>query len=114
MRAARLQAAKAFIVQQIGCNDLSPRTVAAHLGVTPRYVHMLFEQEGTSFTQWVIKQRLVRSSKMLLDPRMAERSISEIAFAAGFGDLSHFNRTFRRHFGKTPSDARRAAFAISQ
>jgi AraC-like DNA-binding protein len=111
MRASRLRAAKAFIAQQIGRNDLSPRTVAAHLGVTPRYVHMLFEREGTPFTQWVINQRLVRSCAMLQDPRMAKRSISAIAFAAGFSDLSHFNRTFRRHFGKTPSDARRAAFA---
>ena len=114
MRAARLQAAKAFIVQQIGRHDLSPQIVAAHLGVTPRYVHMLFEREGASFTQWVITQRLVRSCEMLLDPRSAERSISAVAYAAGFGDLSHFNRTFRRHFGKTPSDARRAAFAIGE
>jgi AraC-like DNA-binding protein len=37
---------------------------------------------------------------------MKERTISAIAFAAGFGDLSHFNRAFRRHFGKTPSDTR--------
>jgi AraC-like DNA-binding protein len=44
---------------------------------------------------------------MLLDPRMVERTISDIAFAAGFGDLSHFNRAFRQHFGKTPTDVRR-------
>ena len=37
---------------------------------------------------------------------MKERTISAIAFATGFRDLSHFNRTFRQHFGMTPSDTR--------
>jgi AraC-like DNA-binding protein len=35
------------------------------------------------------------------------QSISAIAFAAGFSDLSHFNRAFRQHFGETPTEARR-------
>jgi hypothetical protein len=42
MRAARLQAAKAFITRNIRRADLSAKTVAVHLGVTPRYVHLLF------------------------------------------------------------------------
>jgi len=43
MRAARLQAAKAFITRNIRRADLSAKkTVALHLGVTPRYVHLLF------------------------------------------------------------------------
>jgi AraC-like DNA-binding protein len=59
------------------------------------------------FTKFVVEQRLARSHQMLLDPRMVERTISAIAFAAGFSDLSHFNRAFRQHFGKTPTDTRR-------
>jgi AraC-like DNA-binding protein len=107
MRAARLRAAKAFIMRHIGRQDLSARTVAAHLNITPRYVHVLFEAEGSSVTRFIVALRLARSHHMLVDPRMTQRTISAIAFAAGFSDLSHFNRTFRRHFGKTPSDARR-------
>jgi AraC-like DNA-binding protein len=108
MRAARLHAAKAFIAQNIERQDLSASRVAAHFGITPRYLHMLFETDGLSFTKFVVERRLARACQMLLDPQMAERTISTIAFAAGFGDLSHFNRAFRRHFGKTPTDARRA------
>ncbi len=108
MRAARLRAAKAFIAQNIERQDLSPSRVAAHFGITPRYLHMLFETDGLSFTKFVVERRLTRSYQMLLDPRMAERTISTIAFAAGFSDLSHFNRAFRQHFGKTPTGARRA------
>jgi AraC-like DNA-binding protein len=32
-----------------------------------------------------------------------------VAYEAGFGDLSYFNRTFRRRYGATPSDVREAA-----
>jgi AraC-like DNA-binding protein len=43
---------------------------------------------------------------MLTDPRLAERTITDIASEAGFGDLSYFNRAFRRLYGETPSDTR--------
>jgi AraC-like DNA-binding protein len=43
---------------------------------------------------------------MLADPRHADRAISTIVYDAGFGDLSTFNREFRRRFGATPSDVR--------
>jgi AraC-like DNA-binding protein len=46
---------------------------------------------------------------MLGDPRFVGRTISAIAFDAGFGDLSYFNRVFRRRYGLTPSDARAKA-----
>jgi transcriptional regulator GlxA family with amidase domain len=37
------------------------------------------------------------------------RSFQNIAFAFGFGDVSHFNRVFRQRFGDTPSGVRAAA-----
>ena len=46
---------------------------------------------------------------MLRDPRYAAWTISAVAYSVGFGDLSYFNRTFRRRFGATPSDIRAAA-----
>jgi AraC-like DNA-binding protein len=67
---------------------------------------MLFESEGSSFTDFVLDQRLYRAHRMIADPRQADRMISAIAFASGFGDLSYFNRTFRRRFGMTPSELR--------
>lgn len=108
MRAARLQAAKAFVTRNIRRAELSARTVAIHLGVTPRYVHLLFETEGLSFNKFVVEKRLVRAYEMLFDSQRSDRTIAVLAFTAGFSDLSHFNRAFRRRFGMTPYEARHA------
>jgi len=113
VRAARLRAAKALVTQHLARHDLSAATVAAHLGVTARYVHMLFATEAASFSEFVLAQRLVRAHQMLTDLRCIGRPISAIAFEAGFSDLSHFNRTFRRRFGSTPSDVRRGRGALA-
>lgn len=106
LRAARLRAIKADIVQNLGDGDLSAVALALHQGVTPRYIHKLFESEGTTFSKFVLGLRLARVQRVLTDPRHADLTIGAIAYDAGFGDLSTFNRAFRRHFGATPSDVR--------
>ena len=106
MRAARLQAIKSDIAANLEDDALALPAVAARHGVTPRYVHRLFEGEGVTYTQFVLRQRLERAYRMLRDTRMAGRSISAIAYDVGFGDLSYFNRAFRRRYGATPSDIR--------
>jgi AraC-like DNA-binding protein len=107
LRAARLSAIKSDIMGQLDNEGLCVADAAVRRGVTPRYVQMLFEFEGTTLTQYALEQRLARALRMLADPRNQGRTISAIAFEVGFGNLSYFNRTFRRHFGMTPSDARR-------
>lgn len=110
--AARLQAIKTDIRSGLGDHNLSPATIAARHGVTPRYVHKLFERDGTSFSEFVLARRIERALEMLKDPHFAHHTISTIAFDCGFSDLSYFNRTFRRAYGATPSDIRAAAFRI--
>jgi AraC-like DNA-binding protein len=46
---------------------------------------------------------------MLIDRRYAHLNIAQIADESGFGDVSYFNRAFRRQFGAKPSDFREAA-----
>ena len=43
---------------------------------------------------------------MLSDRRNDGMRIGDIAYASGFSDISHFNRSFRRRFGLTPTAAR--------
>jgi AraC-like DNA-binding protein len=107
LRAARLNAVKADIAANLTARDLSVTGVALRQRVTPRYIQMLFEGEGTTFSQFVLGERLAHARCMLLDPRCAHQSIGAIAYASGFGDLSHFNHAFRRRYGATPSEVRR-------
>jgi len=109
LRVARMSAMKVDITEKLASPNLSVEEVAKRQGVSSRYVQMLFEQEGTTFSQYVISQRLLRAHRMLTDPRFADRSITSLAFDAGFGDLSYFNRAFRRCYGGTPSEIRAAA-----
>jgi AraC-like DNA-binding protein len=107
--AVRLQAIKADIIENACSRDLSIVAVARRHQVTPRYVRKLFEAEGVTFSEFVLNQRLGRAQSMLTDPRRSEETISAIAFACGFGDLSYFNRVFRRQTGGTPTAVREAA-----
>jgi AraC-like DNA-binding protein len=107
LRAARLGAIKSDIVDRLDSEGLSVTDVAERRGLTPRYVQLLFESEGTTFTDYVLAQRLARAYRMLAEPGLRHRTISAIAFDVGFGNLSYFNRAFRRHFGMTPTEARR-------
>jgi AraC-like DNA-binding protein len=108
VRAARLNAIKAYICENLAMHDLSVQSVAAHHGLSPRYIHMLFDGEGTTFSTFMREQRLLHARNMLRSPRYGGQAISSIAFAAGFGDLSHFNRSFRRRFGASPTEIRLA------
>jgi AraC-like DNA-binding protein len=107
--AARLRAIKADIVENVCSRELTIVSIAGRHQVTPRYVRKLFEGEGVTFSEFVLAQRLSRARRMLADVRHDADTISAIAFACGFGDLSYFNRVFRRQYGATPTAVREAA-----
>jgi AraC-like DNA-binding protein len=105
LRAARLQAIKADILKRLA-SKISIADAAKRACVTTRYVQLLFESEGTTFSEYVLDRRLARAYRRLADQRFGHRLISDIAFDCGFGDLSYFHRAFRRRYGCTPGDIR--------
>lgn len=111
LRAVRATAIRHSIAMRLQDPFLSLASLASEFGISERYVQLLFEDMGTNFTQYLLEQRLQLAHRMLHNPAMDGWRISEIAFGAGFGDLSHFNHTFRRRFGDTPSAVREAARA---
>ncbi|HEV7490381.1 MAG TPA: AraC family transcriptional regulator, partial [Rhodanobacteraceae bacterium] len=68
------------------------RLFSGVLGVTPH--------------QYLVRSRLRRAARLLADDT---RSISDVAFDVGFGDLSNFVRTFHRAAGVSPRRFRQAA-----
>jgi AraC-like DNA-binding protein len=106
LKAARMTAVKAHIARHLTRGDLSVGAVALGQQLTPRYIQRLFEDEGTTFSSHVLAERLTLAHRLLGDPATTQQTVSTIAYACGFGDLSHFNHAFRRRYGATPSDVR--------
>ncbi|WP_199560067.1 AraC family transcriptional regulator [Sphingomonas psychrotolerans] len=106
LRVARLQA----ILNQIRSNyrnpALSAPLVGLQLGLSQRYVQDLLRATGIGFSERILELRLQDAKSMLSDPRFNDRRIGDIAFEVGFGDISYFNRSFKRRFGCSPTAAR--------
>ena len=108
-RAARLTAIKNDILERIGSLRFSIADIAQTQQISESYVRQLFAETGTTFTDFVLAERLARAYRMLTSPLYRNRDIGAIAYDVGFGDVSHFNRSFRRRYEATPSEIRQAA-----
>jgi AraC-like DNA-binding protein len=105
---ARLDLMRADVMANLSRGDLTIYSVARSAGLSPRNAQRMFERTGTTFTEFLLEQRLLLVRGLLLDPLNRWRKISDLAHSAGFPDVSYFNRMFRRRFGATPSDMRGA------
>lgn len=101
--AARLNLLKADIVKHLDSTDLTLETAAKANGLSERQVQRMFAAAGTTFSEFVIEQRLLMARRLLLHESARRRKISDIAFTVGFNDLSYFHRSFKKRFGVTPS-----------
>jgi AraC-like DNA-binding protein len=101
---------KSYIASHLSDPDLSITRLARVTGCTKRYLHMIFEPEDVSISDYIRKLRLDRCRQDLLNPACAQRSITDIAYSWGFNNSNHFSRCFRDEFGRAPRDSR-AEFA---
>jgi AraC-like DNA-binding protein len=105
-RAALVQTLSAHIRRNARRKALTLESVSSQFGVSPRTIQRALAERGVTFTDMIHESRLSEAYRMLTNRRFDKMPIGDIALAAGFGDISYFNRLFRRHFGKTPNDAR--------
>jgi len=104
---ARLVAITRFINARVSDPELRPAEIAAHFGISPRYLHKLFSASGETVRDYIIQRRLELCRAALSDASLAHISISEIAIDGGFESFSHFSRRFRQAFGMSPRDYRK-------
>jgi AraC-like DNA-binding protein len=84
---------------------LSLREAATKVSLSPCHFCRVFKQQtGMTLTQYQTRRRLELAKRLLLEPH---RRVSEVAYAAGFESIPHFNRVFRRYAGCSPSQYRR-------
>jgi AraC-like DNA-binding protein len=100
---------RAYIEDNLAHPDLTPAMIARRHRISRRQLFRLFNENGGTVAAFIRGRRLARCKASLADERQAERSVSEIALAYGFNDASTFGRAFRKAFGATPRDYRRAA-----
>lgn len=87
--------------------DLSADKLAAHFGISRRYLYAVLARMDVSLGEWVRTERLNRAARELADPANALTPVATIARRSGFGEHSSFSRAFRQRYGCTPSEWRR-------
>jgi AraC-like DNA-binding protein len=98
---------RALIDQRLGDPDLTPGLIADAHHISVRYLHKLFETEGTTVAGWIRARRLERCRRDLLDPALQARPVHAIAGCWGLVDAQHFSRAFRAAYGMPPAEYRR-------
>jgi AraC family transcriptional regulator, positive regulator of tynA and feaB len=97
-----------------GCADpdFGSREVAAKAGISLRYLQKLFTERGLTCGEVMYSHRLDHAADLLQRRRLLEtgQPLTEIAYACGFHDYTHFARKFRKRFGYPPGHSRREAW----
>jgi len=91
-----------FVDRNISLANLSPPLVASEFGISNRYLHKLFADSGMTFSSCVLAKRLDLVATELISPKGRCVPIANLAYHWGFGDVSTFNKAFRRRFGCSP------------
>lgn len=99
----RVRKAMLLIERNLG-NPLSTEYIARHVNVSSRQLERLFQaQLGMSPLAFALKIRLNNAYTLLVN---TQNSVIDIAVQCGFLSSSHFSRSFRSVYGKTPSQVR--------
>lgn len=97
-----------YIERHLLDGAISPRALAAAHGVSIRTVNRIFNADGQTVGEVIRIRRLARAREELSD---SDRPVSVIAHRWGFSDTSHFSRTFKAHYGTSPTEYRSATRA---
>jgi AraC-like DNA-binding protein len=102
--------AKAVIDDRLADPAFTSSGMPVALGVSARYLQMVFAEVGTTPSRYLLARRLDAAAARLrgLDKPC---SVTDIALECGFNDLSYFSRAFRRRFG-VPARAYRLGLGV--
>ena len=98
-----------YIEQHLTDPALSIGQIADLHRISKRYLHWLFREEAMTVNEFIISRRLQGCRKELINLVVGHRQVSQIAYAWGFANLSHFSKRYRAQFGESPTETRNKA-----
>ena len=91
--------------------DLSLRSLASLIKVSPGYLSALFHREpGRTLAEHITTQRMKAALQLLRSTRLQIQTVAQLS---GFADPNYFSRQFKRLYGVTPLQYRSEQFAPS-
>ena len=108
IRASNLARAKRVIRARLADTDLSLSDIASECGLSLRYLHDLFRDDGRTVREYLQGQRLLTARRML-ERSGGPATVTDVCLACGFSNPSQFSTAFRRAFGLSPRDVLRAS-----
>ena len=100
---------QAHIDRHLADPDLTPQAIAEANQISLRYLHKIFQSEGTTVWRWVQARRLEQCRRELARRDAASRTIAAVGRRWGFTSAAHFSRAFRAAYGMSPAEWRESA-----
>jgi AraC-like DNA-binding protein len=102
----RMQMVDLLIDRHLTESDLCAKWLATRIGVSIRTLQQDFQGMGVTCTTVIRDKRLrlVREKIEQIKDGKGARTIADVAYSAGFNDISYFNRSFKELFDCAPTD----------
>ena len=96
----------ALWIEERSSEPVDLQSMASEAGLSPFHFLRIFTRVvGVTPHQYLVRARLRHAARLLAE---GARSVTEVCFQVGFGNLSNFVRTFHRAAGVSPRRFRRA------
>ena len=91
-----------YLDKHLADTDLSVESLAQNIGLSRVHMHRkLKELTGQSARDFIRNTRLKQAAELLSVKKL---NISEVAYALGFSNLSHFSSAFKEFYGVSPKE----------
>ncbi|MFA6775818.1 MAG: helix-turn-helix transcriptional regulator, partial [Sphaerochaetaceae bacterium] len=82
--------------------NMSLTTISLELQISYGYLSGVFKrEEGQSFSSYLVKRRMEKAAELLSRHDM---KLYEVADACGYGNYRYFSDSFRKYWGRIPSE----------
>jgi AraC-like DNA-binding protein len=107
VRTSNLARVKRVMRIRSGDPGLTLSSVARECGLSLRYLHDLFKDDGRTAREYLMGERLMQARRMLESAADNAFTVTSVSMACGFSNSSQFSTVFRRAFGLSPRDVLR-------